>query len=41
VTLTAFTLVDGYCERVAGGSGKIEVRSPFPVVFDLDELLSR
>ncbi|PSL57941.1 Uma2 family endonuclease [Saccharothrix carnea] len=41
VTLTAFTLVDGYYERVGGGTGKVEIPNPFPVVFELDELLSR
>lgn len=41
VTLTAFTLVDGYYERGAGGTGKVEVPSPFPVAFDLEALLSR
>jgi Uma2 family endonuclease len=41
ITLTAFTLVDGEYEHVAGGTGKVEILSPFPVTVDLDELLSR
>jgi Uma2 family endonuclease len=41
VTLTAFTLVDGEYEHVGGGTGKVEIPSPFPVVFDLDALLRR
>ncbi|RKT56801.1 Uma2 family endonuclease [Saccharothrix australiensis] len=41
VTLTAFTLVDGDYEHVAGGTGKVELPSPFPVVLDLPALLTR
>ncbi|NUT52656.1 MAG: Uma2 family endonuclease [Saccharothrix sp.] len=41
ITLTAFTLVDGSFEKVAEGTGKVEVLSPYPVVLDLDALLRR
>ena len=41
ITLVAFTLVDGEYRHVAGGTGKVEVPSPFPVTLDLDSLLSR
>ncbi|MEU4803218.1 Uma2 family endonuclease [Actinosynnema sp. NPDC023587] len=41
VALTAFTLADGFYDYVAGGTGKIEVRSPFPLALDLPALLTR
>ncbi|GAB2986640.1 Uma2 family endonuclease [Saccharothrix stipae] len=41
ITLVAFTLVDGEYRHVAGGTGKVEVPSPFPVTLDLDALLIR
>ncbi|MEV0680530.1 Uma2 family endonuclease [Actinosynnema sp. NPDC050436] len=41
ITLTAFTLVDGDCEHVAGGTGEVSVPSPFPVALDLPTLLTR
>ncbi|GAA1341548.1 Uma2 family endonuclease [Saccharothrix algeriensis] len=41
ISLTAFTLVDGDYEHVAGGTGKVELPSPFPVAFDLQALLTR
>ena len=41
ITLTAFSLVDGEYEQVAGGRGKIEIISPVPVSLDLAELTRR
>ena len=41
IALMAFTLVDGEYRHVAGGTGKVEVLSPFPVTLDLEALLSR
>ncbi|XVV01984.1 hypothetical protein ACQPW3_32055 [Actinosynnema sp. CA-248983] len=41
ITVTAFDLVDGSYKVVAGGTGKVEVPSPFPVVLDLPALLTR
>ncbi len=41
ITLTAFTLVDGEYEHVAGGTGKVEVPGPFPVTLDLPALVTR
>jgi Uma2 family endonuclease len=37
--LEAFTLVDGSYEKVAEGSGVIELSEPAPVTIDLDQLL--
>ncbi|MBW4720032.1 Uma2 family endonuclease [Saccharothrix obliqua] len=38
-TLTAFTLVDGDYEHVAGGTGLVDVLSPFPATVDLPGLV--
>jgi len=37
--LEAFTLVDGAYEKVAEGSGVIQLAEPAPVTIDLDQLL--
>lgn len=38
-SLAAHVLVDGRFEYVGGGTGKVELVSPAPLVFDLDALL--
>lgn len=41
VSLVAYALVDGRYERVAGGTGTVDVVSPAPMSLDLDALLRR
>lgn len=41
VTLTAYTLIAGDYEYVAGGSSIITITAPFTVKLDLDALISR